>query len=409
MIIEKLTRSIKETSVNISQSRVDSVRRKDITRSGIRVYDKGRIGISGALGTYDYNEKLAEAKAALDFNIQYPYAIGSNLKMKKELNGNIPTSENLIYEVEELLEFFRTNYPEFAYSEKFKITELHNKMENSQGLDLEYIDKYMSATLVVKEKSSGNILDAVICYYGRNFNKKEFISFNDSFLKANKNKLNYVPKKNMLVVFDSPTMPLKKLRSELNGEKYGAGSSLFSGKIGQKLFSDQVSIIQDKNPRYGYSPFFDAEGTVNDNFEYPLITNGVLEAVYTNKKIASQYNLPLTGAATSTYDGVPALGVAKIALRKAEKTLKELLNGEEAILVSIASGGDFTDKGDFSTPVQLSFLFDGEHIIGKLPELQLSSNIYDMFGKDYVGLSKDHMPFSENIHQLVMNMNVSLI
>lgn len=56
-----------------------------------------------------------------------------------------------------------------------------------------------------------------------------------------------------------------------------------------------------------------------------------------------------------------------------------------AILVVVSSGGDFTPDGSFAAPVQVSFLFDGERIIGKLPEFTMRSNVYKMLGEDYIG------------------------
>jgi len=44
-----------------------------------------------------------------------------------------------------------------------------------------------------------------------------------------------------------------------------------------------------------------------------------------------------------------------------------------ASLTWISSGGDFTPDGGFAGPVQVSFLFDGERLIDKLPEFTVSS------------------------------------
>jgi PmbA protein len=77
------------------------------------------------------------------------------------------------------------------------------------------------------------------------------------------------------------------------------------------------------------------------------------------------------------------------------------------IFVLIASGGDFTPEGNFGTPVQLAFLTDGEKLIGRLPELNVTSNVFDMFGNSFIGVSKDsHTPLS-NSKYMIMNMNVS--
>lgn len=40
----------REISLNITNGEIDSVRKKNLTKSGCRVYDCGYIGVSGVLG-----------------------------------------------------------------------------------------------------------------------------------------------------------------------------------------------------------------------------------------------------------------------------------------------------------------------------------------------------------------------
>jgi PmbA protein len=87
------------------------------------------------------------------------------------------------------------------------------------------------------------------------------------------------------------------------------------------------------------------------------------------------------------------------------RTLKELLGGEVAVLAKITSGGDYTNNGDFATPVQDAYLTDGERILGRLPELNISGNLYEMFGSDYIGVSSDK-PFLSS-HALVIRMKIA--
>ena len=62
-----------ETSLNVTQSQIDSVRRKHIVKSGCRVYDGGCIGIAGTLGEAT-EETWRQAETHLARNVPYPYA-----------------------------------------------------------------------------------------------------------------------------------------------------------------------------------------------------------------------------------------------------------------------------------------------------------------------------------------------
>ena len=184
-------------------------------------------------------------------------------------------------------------------------------------------------------------------------------------------------------------------------------ASLFSNKIGQKVFSDNVTIIDDRNPQTAIcSPFFDMEGVVNENYQFKLIDRGVFTTPTVSKKEAITYNLPLTGSAYSTYDSVPRCTPDNLVVLKSDKTLKELLNGEKGIYVVFASGGDFTQSGDYASPVQLAYLVEDGKITGRLDNLTITGNIFDMFGKNFIGRCKDSMFQYSDVCPLVIKMNV---
>ena len=51
----------------------------------------------------------------------------------------------------------------------------------------------------------------------------------------------------------------------------------------------------------------------------------------------------------------------------------------------LASGGDTTPDGHFATPVQMSYLMEGGKLVGRLPELNIGGNFFDLLGKDFLG------------------------
>ena len=65
--------------------------------------------------------------------------------------------------------------------------------------------------------------------------------------------------------------------------------------------------------------------------------------------------------------------------------MKELLNGQTGVLVLVSAGGGYASDGAFAIPVSTAFLFDGQEIVGRLPPFNLRSNIWRIFGEDYLG------------------------
>ena len=87
------------------------------------------------------------------------------------------------------------------------------------------------------------------------------------------------------------------------------------------------------------------------------------------------------------------------------QTLEEILGEEDGIYVSVMGGGDYTSEGNYASPVQTAFLYRKGKLAGRLPELNISGNVYEIFGKGYMGISSDK-PL-EGMHKMVARMRVS--
>jgi len=409
MIREKYIKRVREISVNVVQTEIESVRKKDITKRGFRVYQDGYIGVAGAVGEADEAQLDKKAIDNLKLNIPYPYKPSENLVKEVDYREKTLSDEEFVNEAEEFLGILKKEFPEFIFSNKIYLTEMETKLANDVGLDLVHKDRFITAELIIKEKTSVNVIDAFAPYLDRTYDRDKLLEIVRQILTAYKNPVKLPYEGKMPVVFvDKDPMPLSKIIEELNGYKVGTGASLFKDYIGQKKFNENFTLFQstEKEDLTSFE-FFDAEGVVNKDFKYPLIEKGRIISPYTDKRTAHKFNLLLTGSASCDYDTVPTLSPRNFKVEPSHKTLKELLNGQMGVVVVIASGGDFTEEGVFGTPVQLAFLTDGEKLMGRLPELSLSGELYSMFGEDYLGKSKDEPFFGQKF--LALNLDVKYL
>ncbi|MEA1884110.1 MAG: metallopeptidase TldD-related protein [Thermotogota bacterium] len=410
MIKEKYTINSEETSLNLVQTQIESVRKKNITKTGFRLYKDNKIGVSGAIGKYNEKEQWEKSEKALSLNIDYPYEVSGSLEKTVQKPCDFSDGVAFTEEMEELLKELRQRHPKFIFSNKINLVTDDVSLKNDNGLNLQSRISKIEASVLIKDKSSSDLMDAFMGMEGTQWDREEFLRMVNMTCKGLEKNADIENGRHKVVIIPYGCEFMGKMYSELHGLKYGTGGSLFSGRIDEKLFSENFTLYQTLSPVDGVlEPFFDTEGTINDDFIYPLIENGVLKTPYTDKKYASQFNLPLTGAAGGSYDSVPSLSPHPLVIKNSEKTLKELLGGEKAILVLFASGGDFTPDGKYATPVQTSFLFDGEKMLGRLPQLNITSHIYDMFGKDFVGVAKDSFTSLFPMHLPVMNLKVEKI
>lgn len=409
MIKEKYIKWEKEISVNVVQTEIDSVRKKDILKTGLRVYDNGYIGVAGAMGKADEEELEKRAIDNLKLEIPYPYKPSEGLKKEVDYREEIFSDEDFVKEAEELLSIIKKEFPDFALSNKMYLNEKETRLTNDVGLDLLHRDRFLIAEFVIKEKSSANVFDAFAIYLTRQYNREELLNIIREELIAYRNPVKLPKEGKMPVVFmESDILPLKKLIEELSGYKVGTGASIFKDFLGEKKFNESFTFYQSAEKEdLAFNEFFDAEGVVNEGFKYALIKNGRIIGPYTDKKTANKFNLPLTGSAVGGYDEVPSLSSRYFKVASSNKPLKELLNGQLGVAVVIASGGDFTAEGVFGTPVQLAFLTDGEKLIGRLPELKLSGELYSMFGEDFIGKSEDNAFLGQKA--LAINLDVSYL
>jgi len=403
MIRELYQRTVREIALNVTQSKIDSVRKKNITKSGCRVYDDGFVGIEGTLGE-PAQETWEAAEKNLGRKIAYPYDPEKNRKRIRDSRNTELNNESFMARSDELLGELRKRFPEFIFSNKIKLIETEVTLKNDAGLDYSDIDRYAEVGLIVKHVDSVNIFDTFIGYAGRIFNKEQIISETNEQYEAFKRTAEIPGGDKVQVVLGFQEIAAK-LYESLNGEALGRNVSIFKDKIGKKTFHEDFTVLADRSAdNYGVS-FFDFEGSTLPNDRMALIKNGYILHGYTDKKNAADFNMPNTASAIGNYDDVPALGGAYLTVEPSERKLEQLLGGKNSILVVMMSGGDCTNEGNFASPVQMAYLFKNGKIAGRLPEFAVSGSIYDMFGADYIGQSSDKPYFSD--HLLVTKMKIA--
>jgi PmbA protein len=394
-----------EVSVKVSASAPESLRAKRIKRTGVRVYQNSCLGISGYMGETGADEALKRAQAALAYKIAYPCQPSANLSRSSVTGGKPFTPEALDAEVAAVLAALRKDFPQFVFSSSgIKTGTSTRLLANDAGLDLSSVVTAHELDLVYKLASSSSILDGYFGFSGPDYDRAALLAYGAETLNAYLNPVP-LPAGGKLPVFfeDMNSMVQAVFWRELDGMSFGSGGSLFSGKAGQRLFNENFTLYNA--PGEVHIPFFDAEGVCAEGFAF--VENGVLRAPFADKKTAAKFGFASSGTARSAYDGTPEAAGGPMRVKCQSKTIKEMLGGQPAIFVSMASGGDFTSEGGFGTPAQLAFLVKDGKLVGRLPELQLSSSVYEMYGKDFLGASSDRLfPLTYN-RWLGFMLNVS--
>ena len=134
MLKERYRYETIETSLNVTQGVIDSVRRKQIVKSGCRVYENGFVGIAGTLGEAT-DATWRQAEENLRLQVPYPYAPETDKVRREDRTQERLDPKEFTRRCEVLLEKLRTAFPRIVFSNKINMTETTVSLTNDGGLD----------------------------------------------------------------------------------------------------------------------------------------------------------------------------------------------------------------------------------------------------------------------------------
>ena len=384
---EFLIKTTRDVTLNVTGGKIDSFREQEETNGTVRVYENGCIGVAGCLGEPDEAALTAKAKEALSLGIPYPCKLEGPLEQTDLHEAEILPVSEMIPTMQSFLDRLGKGCPRFAFSNKISLRYQRTDYRNSLGRHLVSSGWSLSMDMAVQSRGSGNLFDTFLGWSGDQFDPDailtQFQKEYDAFYTPADLEPGRYP-----VVLGSADLFGTFLQSFI-GDTYAAGASLLSGKLGQKIFSEKLSLRADMNPATNPGCcFFDDEGCVAPDLRPTLIEKGVLSGLLTTKKSADQYGLSNLGTAIGAYDGVPSLGFHRFYADPTTEHLRDLVPGK-AVYVVLASGGDTTPDGHFATPVQMAYLMEDGKLVGRLPELNIGGNFFDLLGQDFLGAVHD--------------------
>jgi len=260
-------------------------------------------------------------------------------------------------------------------------------------MEYENIDCAVNVSVTFKHVDSKDITDGYFSFSLRDFDKEVFTKMADNYLANYETELE-LPEE--IIINSQYYGLLGALSSNLDGESIALKTSLLSDKIGEKVFSEDFTLLHDVSDKEcWFNRFWDGDGCVNENDRRVFIDKGVVVTGYADKKNADKYNIPHTGNAYMSMADIPGAGGLNLRITRSEKSIKELLDGRYCVIPVMYSGGGFADNGDYTMPVQCAMLSDGEKILGKVPPFTIVSSMYDMFGKDFIGVGSDQPVFND--------------
>src|SRR5229473_4332371 len=183
------------------------------------------------------------------------------------------------------------------------------------------------------------------------------------------------------IIFDPmvSTSILEHIFEGINGDSVYRGASFLTGKLGQKIAGDNVTVIDDGTIRggFGTSPF-DGEGVPTRRTL--VIENGTLKSYLLNTYTAKKLGLKTTGNASRGLAGTPGIGPGNYFLQPGTKTPQQIIAGiQDGLYVTEFLGhGVNLVTGDYSRGASGLWISGGE-LAFPVEEITVAGNLRDMF------------------------------
>jgi len=399
-------------SIEVIAGKINSSRSKNITKKGVRLFEDNKIYTTSFVGDISDSELLKKAQGTKTVGIPYNYELPVFQKMsvidEESLSGPLSKISDEIEKTQERLRGFSN---QFVFNGKFS-REIHSMtLTNHDGVTFEKKFAVNEWYYLFKKVGSPNLMDGY--FQGRS----RILALNDLDDVFNKN-IPYLEAYNNEIKFQNGKYPVLFVEGELTSklsesflaDKYCEGSALYSGKLGQKIFSKDFSLYDvNYSPEHGIYRTFDEEGVVRKMAKLPLIENGEMKNVIADLRNAKKYNVEATGNGRRSFDSATTMRFNSLVVGAGKRSTQEILKSlDNCIIVFMGHGGDFTDKGDYSTPLQLSYLVQKGEIVGRLPQLTVNTTTNDMFNSRLIEIASDGFQKDSQHPSIFTEMDVSV-
>jgi PmbA protein len=165
----------------------------------------------------------------------------------------------------------------------------------------------------------------------------------------------------------------------INGDAVYRGASFLAGKLGEKIASDRLNVIDDGTMLGGFGTTpFDGEGVPTKRTV--VIENGVLKSYLLNTYTAKKLGLQTTANASRGLAGTPGIGPGNYFLQAGTKTPQEIIGGiSEGLYVTEFLGhGANLVTGDYSRGASGLWISGGE-LAYPVEEITVAGNLKEIF------------------------------
>ncbi|HVM70467.1 MAG TPA: metallopeptidase TldD-related protein [Anaerolineales bacterium] len=416
--VEVVSLQNEKTTVEYEANQLKTCTVNETKGTAVRVIRKGRVGCAGS-SDEKAMDKLAvnvlESAAYGDpaaFSFPGPQPAPAVQTFDQAIAG-LPIAR-MVEIGREILELVMPVEPEARCNVLVERSLLSAGIRNQAGLDVSFQTSPLSIGLEIHCVQKEDVL-ILFDQYGTTLWEDDYLGFARRLVEKFKQARSITSlRPGRMPVLFSPAGALAlllPLSQGLNGKEVHKGISPLKGKLGEQIFDEKISLSDDGTlPGRFASSTYDDEGVPRRRNR--LIEQGVLKSFIFDLKTAARAGAESTGNAARSLFNPPEPAFTNLIIQPGETPLKEMLAGiDEGILVDnlLGLGQGNIISGAFSNPLALAFKIEKGEIVGRVKDMSIAGNIYDLL-KDVAAVSQEYQwAFSSFMapYILIPEMNVA--
>jgi PmbA protein len=414
--VEVLHLKNESTTVEYESNKLKTSKVEQTQGMAVRVVRKGRLGFAASSDEKAVNKLMTNALESAAYGdeipIQFPVpqpAPAVATYDQKLAEFPIP---RLVEIGQEILDLLLPVDPEARINISLNRGVSEMTLRNQAGTDITFTRSPFSIVTEINAIHGDDIL-ILFDMTGTTLWDENYLEFAHRLAEKLEmaRKITTIRSGHMPVLFSPTSLVLGlPLMEGLDGKNVFTGISPLAGKVGEKLFDNKVTVIDDAtvDGRFGSAPY-DAEGVAHRRNTF--IEGGVLKGFYYDLKTAAQSGVESTGNGARGLFFPPNPATTNLIVEAGETQLADMITGiDEGLLIAnvLGLGQGNIISGAFSNPVDLGFKIEKGEIVGRVKNVSIAGNVYDVL-KDVAAVSRETQWVYNSLNMpyiLIADMNV---
>ncbi len=388
--VEVISLQRESTSVNFEANQLKSSKVEQTQGMAVRVVRKGRLGFAASSDDSAVDKLIANALESAFYGeeipIQFPAAQPAlNVTTFDDRIADFPIPR-LVEIGREILDLLLPLAPDARINISLNRGISHFILENQTGNKISFDRSPLSFLTEVSLIQGDDILIL--------FDMTGVTTWEQDYLAFARRLADKIEKSQRLVSLRSGHMPVifspsgslvlgVPLMEGLDGKSVFTGISPMKDRVGQQLFDEKISVVDDAtiSGRFDSAPY-DMEGVAHRR--NVLVEKGVLKGFYYDLKTAAQSGVESTGNGLRGLFNPPYPSATNLIIEPGETPLAEMIAGiDQGLLVEdvLGLGQGNVVSGAFSNPLSLAFKIEKGEIVGRVKNASVAGNIYEALKK----------------------------